>query len=551
MRNLKYKCIVLIFIVFGGISNAYALDIQYGTILGTKGSTFLVQYYGIGKKQNFICSVTSNICTKTKKTNLGTPPSSKISESVQSELQTKNASHITVSPSATMVAYYIGGDYLHPQRVYTLRNLTTNKEVTVSDSVSYWDLVNDSARVFAFSPDEKKLIYLDDKDGTLSLYSTNTQGNSDGTITSTKLKTTAYQVCDFIFTDANTLYYTGNTKENPYVWSLYSYNLKTNSQKVLAKNISYQDPLRHIGSAIVFNQLQAKGYGPALYTIATQKVHEFSIPNIDTKNTIAHEEVIESGDVHGVLMTPTKIKASKKYPLLIWLHGGPYRETSLMYHPLHSYGIYDSILELLRKNNVIVLKLDYPGSFGYGRQYAEGIQSAVGKTDVAEVMDALTYIKNRYPNIDSSYLAGNSYGGYLSLKTLVEHPSDFTGVVSINGVTDWASLLEKLKTSIFNTHFNGLPNPSNQALYDQASILNKIPNLTEQKIEIIQGQSDRTIDPAQAELLYTALIQQQKNVSIVRYPNEDHVFREKKTISDLCVQLFHFTGTPVDSGCSK
>ncbi len=55
-------------------------------------------------------------------------------------------------------------------------------------------------------------------------------------------------------------------------------------------------------------------------------------------------------------MNPNNYDLNKPYTLLIWLHGGPYRQTSYGYHPFHSYGIYDSILELLRKDNTNIPK---------------------------------------------------------------------------------------------------------------------------------------------------------------------------------------------------
>jgi dipeptidyl aminopeptidase/acylaminoacyl peptidase len=548
MRKFKYIFFALFLMLVA--KPARALDIQYSTTLSVSGSTFLIDMNGIDARQHFLCSTVSAKCTATKKTSLGKTPSATLSKSIRTVLDNKNADHPTVSRSGTYLAYFIAGNYLAPTRTYTLRNLKTGAESTLSDSVSYWDLVDGQPKVFAFSPDNKKLIYLDDRDGVLSLYMSPVT-TTHASITSTKLALGGCEINDFIFTDSNTLYYIANTKDNPYAWSLYRYVFSTGEDSILATNVSYVDPLHYIGHAIVFNEQQAQGYGPVMYNVLTKKVSTFSVPGIDTRNPVINESVIESGDVHGVLMTPATIDPTKTYPLLVWLHGGPYRQTSFGYHPYHSYGIYDSMLQLLQKNNVIVLKLDYPGSEGMGRSYAESLQGSIGKIDVANVMDALTYMKSRYPNISATYLAGNSYGGYLSLASVVQHPTAFTGVISINGVTDWASLLELIKTSIFNTHFGGLPSAVNQTLYDQASILNKIGNLGNQKIEIIQGQADQTIAPSQAELLYNALIQAGKNVSIIRYPGQDHVYSGSKTIDDLCTQMFNFIGVPADAGCTK
>lgn len=280
-----------------------------------------------------------------------------------------------------------------------------------------------------------------------------------------------------------------------------------------------------------------------------KKISQIKTPYIKQNIILKDQEVVTFGTSHGVLMKPSDIHVNS-YPLVIWLHGGPYRQTSYGYHPYHSYGIYDSILELLRKDGVVILKLDYRGSLGFGKEYSGAIKGSVGKGDTEDVMSAITYAKSRY-NINNVYLIGNSYGGYMSLRTLAEHPNSFAGVVSINGVTDWESLMNKMQTSIFNTQFNGTPNVNNRYLYDQASIINRIGNIGNQKIVIIAGEADHTIPYWQATNIYDAMKTQNKNVNLISYKDEDHVYKEKKTIQDLCVQLFNFVGVSTDVECNN
>ena len=185
-----------------------------------------------------------------------------------------------------------------------------------------------------------------------------------------------------------------------------------------------------------------------------------------------------------------------------------------------------------------------------GRKYSESIKESVGKGDIEDVMEATKYMKNQY-KISDTYLAGNSYGGYMSLKSIVEYPDTFKGIFSINGVTDWESLLVKMQTSIFNTHFNGLPNNTNRSLYDQASIINKISNLENQRIEIIQGEADRTVPLWQATLLNGKLKDANKNVNLTTYKGEDHVFANKKNIGNVCVKLFGLLNIQADKECTK
>jgi dipeptidyl aminopeptidase/acylaminoacyl peptidase len=147
-------------------------------------------------------------------------------------------------------------------------------------------------------------------------------------------------------------------------------------------------------------------------------------------------------------------------------------------------------------------------------------------------------------------LAGNSYGGYLSLKTVVEHPNEIKDVFSINGVTDWGMLLVPLQNSIFNVHFNGVPDATNQPLYDKASIVNKITNLGTNKIIIGQGTRDRTIDPGQAYYLNTVLLNANKNVELIEYPGQDHAFSKKIPIQNACKTLITMVGKSTKGRCA-
>jgi dipeptidyl aminopeptidase/acylaminoacyl peptidase len=358
----------------------------------------------------------------------------------------------------------------------------------------------------------------------------------------------------YLLVNNTDLYYIANSKVSPYVWSLYKQNLTTQTNEVIASSVSHVDTLRMIGTKIIFYTQQKDGWGPAVYNTETHKINSFKIPttNISTSpssSSTKDEYVVTIDTESGVLMKPSNTESTKTYPLIIWLHGGPQRQASFGYHPYHSYGTYDSILELLRKNKVFILKLDYRGSIGYGQAYSDSIRGSVGAGDVEDVMNAVAYMKTNY-HIKNTYLVGNSYGGYLSLRTIVEHPDTFAGAMSINGVTDWESLLARLQTSIFNVDFGGLPDTTTRGAYDQASILSRISNLGNQNIQIIAGVADKTIPVSQAHLIYDAMTQQKKNVNLVLYKGEGHVYKKPKTISDLCRRMFKFVGTKVDTNCN-
>lgn len=547
MIKLKYTLIFIMIFAFS--SKTEALDIQYGALKGYKGNDVLIEYYGIEKKNNYICNVLNFKCTTTKKTTLGVTSTTTLKKSIKNEIQEKGGGHTTLSRSGKWLAYYVPAYEPENVKTYIIKNTKDNKNYSISGGVSFWDLIKEQHKIFEFSPDDKTLIYLDDKDDAMSMYKVNINSLKNSKIESTKIKTTGYIIANFIYTDSQSLYYIANTKENPYRWSLYRLDMTTGIDKVLETDVSYLDKITKVGSNLIFVRQQSKGYGPEAYNVITKKLGFFKVPNIDTKKSTTNEQFVKVGNSNAVIMTPLSFDPQKTYPVLIWLHGGPLRQTSYGYHPYHSYGLYDSILKLLQKNNVIVVKLDYRGSFGVGRNYSESIKGNVGKGDIDDVMEAVAYVNNQY-KISDVYLSGNSYGGYMSLRAIAEYPKTFKGIFSINGVTDWESLLVRMKTSIFNTHFSGLPNDENRNLYDKASIINKIKKLGKQRIEIIQGEADRTIPLWQATLLADKLEKANKNVNLVTYKGEDHVFKYKKNISNLCTRLFELMEIPADKECT-
>jgi len=130
---------------------------------------------------------------------------------------------------------------------------------------------------------------------------------------------------------------------------------------------------------------------------------------------------------------------------------------------------------------------------------------------------------------------GNSYGGYLAPRALVAHPQEFSGAIAINGVFEWRTLLNYLRTSLFNVHFNNLYDPNDPKLYEQASITTAVNKLTpEQEVIIINGMADTTINPDQSYTFYELLKTVGKNAKIVSIPEENHIFAKPSAIETIC-----------------
>jgi dipeptidyl aminopeptidase/acylaminoacyl peptidase len=262
----------------------------------------------------------------------------------------------------------------------------------------------------------------------------------------------------------------------------------------------------------------------------------------------AGTDVTLPGGVHGALLLPDNFSAKVPHKFVIWLHGGPYRQTSLGYHPYYSYGVYDWMLEGLRASGVVVLKLDYSGSFGYGRPFAESLQNNVGVKDVKDVLSALTSLKAKY-NLSETHLMGVSYGGYLALRSLVEKPTSFASAIVINGVSDWLTLVNNNPSTIFAADFKGPLTVANEAIYDRASIWGKIPSLTTQKVVLLHSTADSEISFSQSTKVEGILKSAGKNVELIRLEGDDHVFRFQTSAVTACKTTFRTLGIEPGDKC--
>ncbi|HRZ30527.1 MAG TPA: prolyl oligopeptidase family serine peptidase, partial [Candidatus Paceibacterota bacterium] len=420
----------------------------------------------------------------------------------------------------------------------------------VSGAVDYWDLLSEELRIYNFSPSGKKLIYLDDRTGYSTLYLVDLTKEKTNYLPGQQIITKKYSVADFMFWDDDVIYFSAN-RESSHQWSLYRYNLTTQELLKVADNISYNQQMQKVGpkdnEKLLFTQIINNSTIPTLLDHGTNKLSYFTDIQANPKISGYTEEVVKLDSLSGVLLKPSNYSASAKYPLVIWLHGGPYRQTSLGYHSYFSYGMYDWMLGQIAKSGALVLKLDYRGSYGYGRDFAESITGEVGRGDVSDVLKAQAELKKTY-KVTSTYLAGNSYGGYLALRAIADKNAygRISGALSINGVTDWFVLLDKLENSIFNVQFNGLLEEENSDLYYQANISDHVKNLRGQKIIVAQAEKDSTVPASQADHIAKIFNLKGKALTLVKYKDEDHIFQKKSSLEDLCRQLTSLTSTPAD-----
>src|SRR5581483_11321880 len=113
--------------------------------------------------------------------------------------------------------------------------------------------------------------------------------------------------------------------------------------------------------------------------------------------------------IHNMIVLPPAFDASKKYPLLVLIHGGAanmWRDQITLRWNYH----------LLAKPGYVILLTNYTGSTGFGEQFAQAIQGDPLKGPGEELNEAADEAVRRFPFVDGARMAagGASYGGHLA-----------------------------------------------------------------------------------------------------------------------------------------
>lgn len=463
-----------------------------------------------------------------------------------------SGSAMALSSTGKYLAFYRPGTASNQVRTYNVADLTTGTQVSWSEPVVYWDLVSEDNRVFAFSPDDTKLVLRSDKDGWQKPYLVNLAAGLPSTLTPTLLFTRGYSVPDFVFIDNSRLAMVAN-RDGATDWDLFSLDMKTLETVKLSDGASYGVALKRFGSYVSFAKNTSGGVSGALYNVssgAVTVVESLAKTKIPAGETIPSPKVVKNTSGTGGYSVWEPASKTGSTPIVIWLHGGPYRQIATNgYHPFASYGNLDWMLEQVRQSGAVVAKLDYPGSYGYGRTYAESLTGQVGLADVAAVRSAITSLRSAYGSKAPVYLIGNSYGGYLAQKSLVDLGSQVNGIYSISGVTDWESLIAPNPTGIFGVQFRGAPTAANNNLYMQAKLILRVASIGSQKVYLAHGDADTSVPMSQTTLFDQLLQIEKKNVKTTIYKGEDHVFAKPANIADLCKKAIELVGGSASGRC--
>jgi dipeptidyl aminopeptidase/acylaminoacyl peptidase len=220
------------------------------------------------------------------------------------------------------------------------------------------------------------------------------------------------------------------------------------------------------------------------------------------------------------LFLPSNYDPKKKYPAVIFLHGGSRRQMLLGYN----YGLYYShtygAQQYFASQGYIALTLNYRSGIGYGMDFREEKNfGAGGASEVQDVLAAADYLASR-TDVDAGRIApwGGSYGGYLTAHALTQAPEKFHVGVDIHGVHNWNNDIP-----VFASWYAPEKFPEMADLAFRSSPMSHVENWKD-PVLLIHGDDDRNVLFSESVELAEVLRKQGVEVEQLVFPDEVHAF---------------------------
>jgi dipeptidyl-peptidase-4 len=212
----------------------------------------------------------------------------------------------------------------------------------------------------------------------------------------------------------------------------------------------------------------------------------------------------------GSMIKPPDFDPARKYPVIVSIYGGP--GSQQVYNTFASNGWN----QFLAQQGFLVVGLNNRGTGNYSRDFQKMVYKNLGKWEANDFAELGRFLK-RQPYVDSTKLSihGTSYGGYMTIMTMLLHPDVFRVGISNSPGTDW-----KLYDTIYTERYMGLLS-ENTAGYEASSTLPIAKNLRGHLLLVHSG-LDENVHPQHTMQFITALTAAGKDAELRFYPLGAH-----------------------------
>jgi dipeptidyl aminopeptidase/acylaminoacyl peptidase len=237
-------------------------------------------------------------------------------------------------------------------------------------------------------------------------------------------------------------------------------------------------------------------------------------------------------EVHGLMVKPPSYVPGRRYPTILWIHGGPNGGDE---HSLVLDG-YQFEPQMFAAKGFVVLRVNYRGGSGRGGAYAKAIVADWGHKEVEDLLAGVDYLVARgIADKERLGVGGWSYGGILTDYTIA---SDRRFKAAISGAGS-GNQLSTYGTDEYLLQYNNELGPpwSSTALWLKVSYPFFHADRIHTPTLFLGGEKDFNVPITGGEQMYQALRTLGVPAQLVIYPGQHHVFTRPSFVKDLAERM--------------
>ena len=397
---------------------------------------------------------------------------------------------------------------------FVLADATSNtNKVLFTEKDNYYIDIHDN---LTFLPDDN-FIWTSEKDGFNHIYIKGLDG-SEQQITKGDWEVTSF---DGVDSDKMELYYR-STEEGSINRTLYVHNLFTGKKRKLSTQIGdnsikfsdnfkyYLNSYSNANTAPYYTLHKSNGEQLKILEDNAEfnaKMKEF---NLSKKEIFSIKT--EEAELNAWMIKPPNFDSNKKYPLFMFLYGGPGSQQVKNSFGWTNYYWY----QMLAQNGYIVACVDNRGTGGKGSEFKKMTYKELGKYELIDQINAAKYFGN-LDYIDSKRIGiqGWSYGGYMSSLAITKGSNIFSLAIAVAPVTNW-----RYYDNIYTERYMQTPQ-ENANGYDENSPINHVDKLKGDYL-LIHGSADDNVHVQNSMEMISALVRANKKFDLFIYPDKNH-----------------------------
>ncbi len=212
------------------------------------------------------------------------------------------------------------------------------------------------------------------------------------------------------------------------------------------------------------------------------------------------------------LIKPMNFDPSKKYPVIVYVYGGPHSQMvkNTWQAELRRWEMY------MAQHGYVVFVMDNRGTSNRGAEFEKAIHGQCGQAEMADQMEGIKFLKSLpYVDADRIGVHGWSYGGFMTISLITNHPEVFKVAVAGGPVIDW-----KWYEVMYGERYMDSPH-TNPEGYAKVSLVNKAKDL-KGKLLICQGAIDNTVVWEHSLSFIRECIKNNVQVDYFPYPCAEH-----------------------------